>query len=155
MKKAFIFAAMLTVPITAMATEPCPKHTPLHFAASEATKVAKGTGLFFKGVLIDVHDGAVEIVDFAHDGVVDTVGFAHRGVVGTAKIVHGGAVVVTRRVGGAASEVIGGYGRALGRLFPLPTCRCRECRKASRKVPAPPVVAPNPRSLPLRRITLP
>ena len=129
MKKAFIIAALL-VPSTAMAEEPCPKHTPLHFAASETTKVVKGTGLFFKGVLIDVHDGAVEVVDFAHDGVVDTVEFAHRGVVGTAKVVHGGVVTVAGRGAGAASEVVGGYGRALGRLFPLPTCRCKDCRRS-------------------------
>lgn len=128
MKKAFIIAALL-VPSTAMAEEPCPKHTPLHFAASETTKVVKGTGLFFKGVLIDVHDGAVEVVDIAHTGVVETVEFAHRGVVDTAEFVHGGVVTVTGRVAGAASEVIGGYGRALGRLFPLPTCRCKDCRR--------------------------
>ena len=146
MKKALIFAVMFTVPSTAVAQSPCPRHTPLHYVAYETTGVVEGTGLFFKGVLIDVHDGAVGVVDFAHDGVVDT-----------AKFVHNGAVTVTKRVFGCASEVAGGYKRGLGRLFPLPTCRCKDCKKARtrRVVPAPPVVAPSPRSFPLRTILLP
>lgn len=124
MKKAIILAALFTVPCTAEAQSPCPRHTPLHFAAAETTKVVAGTGLFFRGVLIDVHDGAVEIVDFSHGCVVDTAEFVHKG-----------AVTVTGRVFGAVSEVAGGYRRGLGRLFPLPTCRCKSCRRA----PAAPV----------------
>jgi hypothetical protein len=146
MKKAMILAAMLTVPCTAEAQPPCPRHTPLHYVVYETTDVVEGTGLFFKGVLIDVHDGAVTVVDFAHDGVVDTAVF-----------VHGGAVTVTNRVFGCASEVVGGLKRGLGRLFPFPTCRCKDCKKTKtrRVVPAPPVVAPSPRSYPLRTILLP
>ena len=147
MKKALILAAMLTVPCTAVAQSPCPRHTPLHYVAYETTGLVEGTGLFFKGVLIDVHDGAVGVVGFAHDGVVDTATF-----------VHTGAVTVTKRVFGCASEVVGGYKRGLGKLFPRPTCRCKDCRKARTyrvAPPAPPVIAPSPRSYPLRTIMLP
>jgi hypothetical protein len=146
MKKALTLLALCMQPLPALATEPCPRHTPLHYIAYETTDVVEGTGLFFKGVLIDVHDGAVVVVDLAHDGVVDTATF-----------VHDGATTVTKRVFGCASEVVGGLKRGLGRLFPLPTCRCKDCRKTKtrRVVPAPPVIAPSPRSYPLSTILLP
>jgi len=110
------FAAMVSVSGVAQASDAV--YCPLLHAATQTGEVVKGTGLFFKGVVIDVHDSSVEVVEFAWNGVYDVAEFAHTS-----------AVTVVTRVTGAVGEVGSGYARALGRLFPLPKCRCDKCKK--------------------------
>ena len=128
--KALIFAAVLAVPAVSHAQERTTVFCPLLHAAIETEAAVLGTGLFLKGVVINVHDGAVEIVEFTHGGIIVA-----------AEGVHKCAVTIVTRVVGAATEVGSGYRRALGTLFPLPKCRCQECRKVRerrwKRVPAP------------------